>query len=253
MVEPDDYDSTAESAANDFTWSAPKHSRDGGIRTCPNQGGPGVIRARFRLQLPETVWVDELSTTFPAATFRLLTGVPRGDRALELGEIRATTRKQVVEIIEAIESHPDIHALERLHTDDHRAIAHYETVEQGLYELLWSSSLPPEFPLVVENGWLTFDLTATRAQFEAFGDALDASGRQYDLLSVVHTDAESSLLTDRQRECLTLALRRGYFEVPRDSTLSAIADELGVDTSTASETIRRATGRIVSQFLLAET
>jgi len=65
----------------------------------------------------------------------------------------------------------------------------------------------------------------------------------YGLLSVVHTDEEGTLLTDRQRE--------GYFAVPRECTLAELADELGVDRSAASETIRRGTARVVEQFLLS--
>lgn len=96
---------------------------------------------------------------------------------------------------------------------------------------------------------MTFDVTATREQFEAFGDALDAGDRRYELLSVVHTDDDERLLTDRQRECLTVAQRRGYFEVPRGCTLAEVAAELDVDKSTASETIRRGTARVLAQFL----
>jgi predicted DNA binding protein len=43
----------------------------------------------------------------------------------------------------------------------------------------------------------------------------------------------------------------GYFEVPRETTLAAVAMELGVDTSTASETIRRGTGRVLDWFFVA--
>lgn len=97
---------------------------------------------------------------------------------------------------------------------------------------------------------MEFDLTATREQFEAFGAALDESGCEYDLLTLVHTDERDILLTERQRECLTVARRRGYFDVPRACTLAALADELGVDESTASETIRCTVGRVVGRFLL---
>jgi predicted DNA binding protein len=200
------------------------------------------------MTLPDDVWVSDVSTSFPNATFRLLTGVPKGDRALELGEVRAETPEAVAE---AIRSHADVSAYEVLYADDRRVIAQYEAVEQGLYEMLWESSLPPEFPIVVENGAMEFDLTATRAQFEAFGEALDAGGRQYDLLTVVHTDGENGLLTDRQRECLTVAQRLGYFEVPRECTLEELADALGIDKSSASETIRRGVARVLGQFLIS--
>lgn len=210
-------------------------------------GAIRVIRARFRMPLPAEIWVNEVSMSFPDATLRLLTGVPKGGRALELGEVRAENARAVTT---EIREHPDICEYDGLYLSDHRTIAQYEADEKGLYEFLWTSSLPPEFPIIVENGEMEFDITATREQFEAFGATLDDTGRQYDLVTLVHTDERDALLTDRQRECLTVAQRRGYFEVPRECTLAELADALGVDKSTASETIRRGTARVVEQFLV---
>ncbi len=210
-------------------------------------GATAMIRARFRMPLRDDLWVNELSTTFSAATFRLLTGVPKGDHALELGEVQADDPESVVA---AITDHPDITAYEAVHLDDGRAVGQYEVADQGLYELLWASSLPPEFPVVVENGQMEFDLTTTREQFEAFCEALDETKQDYQLLSVVHTEDEDPILTERQRECMAVALRRGYFEVPRDCTLAEVAETLEIDKSSASETIRRGTARVLQQFLV---
>ena len=49
---------------------------------------------------------------------------------------------------------------------------------------------------------------------------------------------------------MAVALRRGYFEVPRDCTLAEVAETLEVDKSSASETIRRGTARVLQQFLV---
>lgn len=206
-----------------------------------------MIQACFRMALPEDIWVRQVSTSFPDATLRLLTGVPKGDRALELGEVRAENARTVASDIRA---HPDIFEFDQVYAGDRRVIARYEADEKGLYEFLWESSLPPEFPIVVENGDMEFDLTATQEQFDAFGTTLDESGRRYDLLSLVHTDGREAVLTDRQRECLAEAHRRGYFDVPRECTLAELAEALGVDKSAASVTIRRGTARVVSQFLI---
>lgn len=216
--------------------------------TCPS-GAPAVIRARFRMSLADDLWVTDLSTRYPKATFRLLTGVPKGDRALELGEVR-TDRPDAV--TESIRSHPDIRTYDVVFLGESRAIAQYEAESKRLYEFLWNSSLPPEFPIVVENGEMEFDLTATRSQFDEFTAALTERDNRYELLSLVHTDDEESLLTDRQRECLRAALRAGYFEVPRECTLSELADDLAVDKSTASETIRRGQARILEEYLMSE-
>jgi predicted DNA binding protein len=206
-----------------------------------------MIRARFRMELPADVWVAEVSTAHPAARLRLLTGVPLGDRSLELGELFADDPERVVD---ALREHPDVLTCDRLYAGEERALAKYETRDQRLFEFLGGTSLPPEFPLLVEDGVMEFTVTATRAGFEALGERLEASDRRYDLLSVVHSGSRSGVLTRRQRECLEVAVRMGYLEVPRDCTLGEVAAELGVDTSTASETLRRGMARIVDQFLL---
>jgi predicted DNA binding protein len=207
-----------------------------------------VIRARFRLRLPEGLWVADVSRSFPDASLRLLTGVPVDDRTLELGETRADDPRAVAD---AIREHPDVLAHELLYWDTERSVSKYETRDQALFEFLGGSSLPPEFPLVVEDGAMTFAVTAARADFEDFGDRLDGSDLRYELLSVVHRDDPGDgPLTDRQLECLTVAERMGYFEVPRESSLAEVADALDVDTSTASETVRRGIARVLERFLL---
>jgi len=103
--------------------------------------------------------------------------VPKGDHALELGEILDQNPDVVAD---AIGRHPDITAYDQLYAGDQRIIAQYEADEKSLYEFLWESSLPPEFPILVENGAMEFDLTTTQAQFEAFGAALEETGRQYE-------------------------------------------------------------------------
>jgi len=208
-----------------------------------------VIRARFQMVLPGGIWVSEVSISFPDATLRLLTGVPKGDRALELGEVRAADARPVAD---AIRAHPDVSAYEELYAGERRTIAQYEADEKALYEFLGASSLPPEFPILVEDGEMEFGLTATQAAFDAFGEVLEERGLRYELLALVYTDEEGSLLTERQRKCLIAALREGYFEVPRDCTLSELADVLGVDKSTASETIRCGQARVLEEFFAGQ-
>lgn len=208
-----------------------------------------MISARFRMGLPDGIWVTEVSRSFPAATLRLLTGVPTGDRALELGEVRA---ENPMAVTDAIRQHPDIDEYAQLYVGDQRAIGQYEADEKSLYEFLWTSSLPPEFPIIIENGEMEFDLTATTEQFETFSSALEETGLPYDLLALLHTDDRESVLSDRQREYMTVAYRRGYFDVPRECTLAELADTLDVDKSSASETIRRGVNRVLGQFLVEQ-
>ncbi|WP_267643940.1 helix-turn-helix domain-containing protein [Haloarchaeobius amylolyticus] len=207
-----------------------------------------MIRARFGMEVPAEIWIADLSQMHPETTFRLLAGAPLEERTLELGEIIGPNPDAAMDDLEA---HDSIVSFESLYIDGGRGLTKYETTEQGLFTFLGETSLPPEFPLTVQNGVMEFNITATRDQFDALGDRLEESPLKYDLLSVVHSDSSGDVLTPRQREFLETALHHGYYEVPRESTLADVAATLEVDKSTASVTLRRATNRIVDWFLLS--
>jgi hypothetical protein len=59
-------------------------------------------------------------------------------------------------------------------------------------------------------------------------------------------------LTVRQEDALRAALRLGYFEYPRRSSLSPVAAELGVGRSTALELLRRATAKVAAERFRTE-
>lgn len=56
-------------------------------------------------------------------------------------------------------------------------------------------------------------------------------------------------LTDRQREIVRAAWRVGYYEVPRDAGVEAVADEVDCAVSTASDLLRRAEATLVGNAL----
>ncbi|SEK29929.1 helix-turn-helix domain-containing protein [Haloferax larsenii] len=58
-----------------------------------------------------------------------------------------------------------------------------------------------------------------------------------------------SSLTDRQREVLDVAVRAGYYEVPREATHRDIAAELSVAPGTVSEHLQRIEANLVSALV----
>lgn len=207
-----------------------------------------MISAEFRIRLPEGVWVAELSGRFPDATFRLLSGRRMSDAAIELGEIRTDEPDAVAASMRA---HSAISEFELLEAADGRVLGKYETTDTGLYEFAGAASVPVEFPVVVRGGWYEFDLTGTRAELGELRATLEASGLAYELQSLVGQAETGGLLTDRQREVLAVAMREGYFEVPRECTLAELAETVGVDKSTASTVLRRGEATLVEWFLTA--
>ncbi|WP_227377844.1 helix-turn-helix domain-containing protein [Haladaptatus halobius] len=56
-----------------------------------------------------------------------------------------------------------------------------------------------------------------------------------------------SVLTDRQREILSIAIEHGYYEVPRQATIREIADGVGLSQATVGEHFQKIESRILSQ------
>ncbi|MFQ3294296.1 MAG: hypothetical protein ACI9EZ_001669 [Halobacteriales archaeon] len=59
-------------------------------------------------------------------------------------------------------------------------------------------------------------------------------------------------LTDPQREAIRLAVRRGYYDIPRECSTQELADELGVSDQAVMERLRRAIVAIVKDTLPAD-
>ncbi len=204
-----------------------------------------MISAQFRIQLPDGLWVTEVSQAFPQSTFRLLSGYRVDGTAIELGE---TITEQPEAVVEATRTHPSITDYELLESTDRRVLGKYETSDIDLYEFVEASSLTIEFPVDVRDGWYEFDLTGTQEELDQLRAVLDASPLSYELQSLVNARDSDALLTDRQREVLEAAIRNGYFEVPRDCTLEELAAALEVDKSTVSTVLRRGEGRVLKWF-----
>ena len=205
-----------------------------------------MISAQFRIQLPPGLWVGELSQQYPETTFRLLSGYSLGDYALELGELIGA---EPLPVVEAIRNHSAIRSYELLESDDRRVLGKYETTDIALYEFVETSALTIEFPVDVRNGWYEFSLTGTQAELDRMQVALEESPLPYELRSLVGGRSPEAVLTDRQREVIEMALRKGYFEVPRECTLAELADTLDIDPSTASTVLRRGQGKLVKAVL----
>jgi predicted DNA binding protein len=56
------------------------------------------------------------------------------------------------------------------------------------------------------------------------------------------------LLTDQQRRLLVTAVEEGYYDTPRECTLTELAEAVDLAKSTASVTLHRAEERVIKEF-----
>lgn len=74
-------------------------------------------------------------------------------------------------------------------------------------------------------------------------------GRIHDPVDATRSERNEYGLTPDQRETLLTALGEGYFDVPRETTLVELGEQLGISDSAASQRLRRGLSRHLSATL----
>lgn len=80
---------------------------------------------------------------------------------------------------------------------------------------------------------------------EALFDVLGNVETAADLLSACRS------LSATERETLSVAVDRGYFETPREETLSSLGDQFGVSDTAVSNNLRRAERKLLDRIVTA--
>ncbi|MFC7009648.1 helix-turn-helix domain-containing protein [Halalkalicoccus salilacus] len=74
------------------------------------------------------------------------------------------------------------------------------------------------------------------------------TGFTYEVVSITQSTQPTDLLTDRQRRFMIEALQRGYYDSPRECSLTDLAAALDVGKSTASRVLHNAEETVVKEF-----
>lgn len=204
---------------------------------------------RVRLKFDPTAtgdWLAELSTAFPDAEFVLLASHPADDGLLGILEIRAPDPDAIVS---RFETAPEVRDFEVMHADEGTALLRTVTPIPEGYRANRASGTPPAFPARMRDGWIHTELTGPHERLSAFVDELAAAGVPYEVQSLTQSHDPFELLTDRQREFVREAVERGYYENPRDCTLTDLAETFDVNKSAASGILRRAERAIVETYV----
>jgi predicted DNA binding protein len=202
--------------------------------------------AKLTIDLPEAIWIGEVSREFPAATFRVLSAVPTDGAGFGLLEIED---EDVPTIVDSLTDRGGISSVQVMQRTETTAIIQFETSEPLLLLSIQESGAPIEFPLTIRDGEAVIELTASRDRLSEFGRQLDAFGMSYTLNRVYDATDSPDLLTDQQQDLLTKAVELGYYDTPRECTLTELAESVDLAKSTASVTLHRAEEAVVKSFV----
>jgi hypothetical protein len=202
--------------------------------------------AKLIVDLPPGTWIGEVSATYPDTVFRVLAAMPADETGVGLLEI---TSGEMRAVLTAIEEHEGIGAVELLQAGDNEALVQFETSQPFLLMAVRNSMVPLELPLKIVAGRAALELTASQPRLSELTTQLEEFGMSYEVEYLRQSPTSSELLTERQRGLLVEAVERGYYDTPRECTLTELAGELDLAKSTLSERLHRIEEKVLKEFV----
>lgn len=199
-----------------------------------------MSRTRLCLDLPVDSWLGRVSRAHPDATFRVT-----GTLAADGGDVTALAATGVdsAAVVEALRD----------------GVEEIEVVERGRETVVRVAGQPPSYvaaarrtgvpvesPVEVANGRATLSVVGDRERLSALGRRLAAAGVTVESSG---DDDPDPVLTEAQRDLVRAAIEAGYYDTPRECTLTELAADRGIAKSTCSETLHRAEGRVLRRFV----
>jgi predicted DNA binding protein len=106
------------------------------------------------------------------------------------------------------------------------------------------------------NGWIVRLVLPDRAALNAVWEYARENDISLDIIELYRNDDADGTgsygLTDQQLAALKLAYEKGYFDEPRDISLSEVADELGLSSTAMSGRLRRGMRNLIAATLADE-
>lgn len=102
---------------------------------------------------------------------------------------------------------------------------------------------------LLPNGDAVATVSGPRGALAALSHRVSVPGRPMDVEQLRDERADARLLTKAQDEALREAVHAGYYRIPRPLNLHELAGRLSISSSSLSERLRRAEGRVITRFV----
>lgn len=206
-------------------------------------------RANLTLTIPDVTWIGEISRIYSNARFRILSVLPNKNSGIGLAEI---TAGQLTALLSDIKTYESVVSLEILKLHDETGLIRFETSNPVLLMPIQNSGIPLEMPFTLTDGQVTWEITASQSQLSALNKQLEEFGIPFSVDNLQQQATRECFLTERQYEIIEAAVDEGYYDTPRKCSLTELSETLGIAKSTCSETLHRAEGKVIKQFVNRE-
>lgn len=201
-------------------------------------------RVELAITIPPAAWIGSISRTYPDARFRVLSALPTDDGGTGVLEVEADDADAVLSAIAAA----DLREMSILRRSSAGGLVQFETATPMLLRATQSSGVPITFPFEIRDGEAHWELTVSHDRLSSLRSELDSRGLDYRLGRIRGLNVEEDVLTDHQQQVLDAAIDAGYYEQPREASLTELAAELDIAKSTLSGVLRRAESALATAY-----
>lgn len=193
--------------------------------------------AELEVHIPEFVWISRISRRHPETRFTVISYLPLVlPTGLVMLKIEGEETEQILEEIRKASPTRELHVVDR---EGEATIVSVKTDQAFLLPALVRSEVMIQDPFTIQSGIALWRMLSPRPQIAKLMEHLKEMGVRHSLRQL-REPKERPRLSPRQAEVFTLAVKHGYYELPRRITLTQLAERLQVSKSTLSAVLRTA-------------
>lgn len=208
-----------------------------------------ALVCRMVFPLPENYCCyREVSIQHPQLEFEVLGCMPF-DSKMMVEDVRVKGLSPDVDILPELRKSWDVKSVEVLRSSRNSTVHRLTLATCPIVSIHQDLHLLPTFPFGVRNGSVTMLVTGTHDQIRQLYTRLKERVPEVTFSSIrrSYVDGKEGLLTPRQVEVFQTAMSSGYWDVPRRTNLTDLADVLNVSKSTLHETIAQIESRLLHE------
>ena len=197
------------------------------------------------MRLKEGHWAGDLSRVIPEGTLHIQEHMPigggRGRTSAYIADVASDQWKKLLEVHSGIE---DVEIREQ--GEEIHLVLIITRDGGGFPRPLRMSGLIPKTPFQVSDGWVRWEFDGPSDRVKHLIDEFQVERVPHRIRSI--GTRGKRLLTERQRYIFDRVMESGYYEYPRRTNLTQLAERLDTSTSSLSETLMRIEKRVMQGF-----
>jgi predicted DNA binding protein len=205
-----------------------------------------MMEVVLKIKIPQS-WIEKISSKYNAP-IKFLDCMPFGKSGGRgLIEINATDT-EIENIIEDLRRHEDICKVEISPSPDGGVLGSVVTKKCVACQALTGSSCFLTSAESIKDGHVQWKLiTGEKGSLLNLIKNLEELGCEVELKKSTKL-TKRAILTERQEEIVRIAFEKGYFEIPKKTTIDELAKLFRVSASTLAEILQRGEKKIINQY-----